>query len=269
MSAPPRGPITYGGLTIHPLPEGRFTVGADKRFVPHHEGDPFPKGTLFISVTPFLVETPREVLLLDTGLGEYADGRDLTFLLDGLRRAGFEREDVTRVVLSHLHFDHAGGAVLNAGPFDQPTFPNAVYTVQRGELDAPYSGVSLAARDRVVETLDAAGQLDTVDGDATITDEIEVQRTGGHTRDHQIVRLHTGGRVAVFGGDVVPSPSQITRSFRAKYDFDPQRSQDERTRIVREAAEGGHLLLLYHSPDAPAAFVEEVRQGFTVEKVRG
>lgn len=260
--------ITYGDLAIHPLPEGRFTVGRDKQFVPHEEGDPFPKGTLFISVTPFLVETPKEVLLLDTGLGEYATGRDITFLLDGLRAAGFEREDVTRVVLSHLHFDHAGGAVLQAGGFYQPTFPNAVYTVQQAEIEAPgYSGVSAEARDRVIETLEASGQLTTVEGDAFVTDEIEVRRTGGHTRDHQAVRLHTSGRVAVFGGDVLPSPGQITRSFRAKYDFDPQESQTERSRLIREAADEGHLLLLYHSPAEPAAYVEEARQGFRVEKV--
>lgn len=253
--------IEYGDLRIHALPEGRFTVGADKRFVPHEEGDPFPKGTLFISVTPFLVETPTELLLLDAGLGEYAHGRDVTFLIENIRRAGFEREDVTRVLLSHLHFDHSGGAVVATGHTDQPTFPNAAYVVQRGEIDAPYDGVSLEARDRVVRTLDDAGQLVTVEGDGFVTDEIEHVHTGGHTPDHQIFRLHTGGRIAVFGGDVAPEPGQLRRRFKAKYDFDPDRAQDERTRIVAEAAEGGHLLLLYHSPREPAAFVDETPGG--------
>ena len=262
--------IEYGDLRIHPLPEGRFTVGADKRFVPHEEGDPFPKGTLFISVTPFLVETPTELLLLDTGLGEYAQGRDALFLLENVRRAGFEREAVTRVLLSHLHFDHSGGAVLSAGGFDQPTFPNAAYVVQRGEMDAAYSGVSETARDRVIHTLETAGQLVTVEGDGFVTDEIEHVRTGGHTRDHQIFRLHTGGRIAVFGGDVAPEPGQLRRRFKAKYDFDPDRAQDERSRIIAEAAEHGHLLLLYHSPREPAAFVDEAPDGGVhVEPVAG
>ena len=248
--------ITYGDLRIHPLPEGRFTVGEDKLFVPHEEGDPFPKGTLFISVTPFLVETPSELLLLDTGLGEYAHGRDVTFLIENIRRAGFEREDVTRVLLSHLHFDHAGGAVVSTGHADQPTFPNAAYVVQKGEMDAPYSGVSEEARDRVVRTLDDAGQLVTVEGDGFVTDAIEHVHTGGHTRDHQTFRLHTGGRIAVFGGDVVPSPGHLKRRFKAKYDFDPEHSLAERTRIIEDAAEHGNLLLLYHSPGDPAAFVD-------------
>lgn len=260
--------ISYGDLRIHPLAEGRFTVGADKRFVPHDPEVPLPKGTLFISVTPFLVETPAELLLLDTGLGEYADDRDVTFLLDGIRRAGFEREDVTRVLLSHLHVDHVGGAVFDAAGFDQPTFPNAVYVVQRAETESnDYFGLSAEARTRVIHTLDTAGQLALVDGDSRLTDEIELLVTGGHTTHHQIIRLHTGGRVAVFGGDVLPAPSQVTRSFRAKYDVDPEQSQRERTRLAAEAAEHGHLLLLYHSPDEPAAHVSETKHGLAIEPV--
>jgi glyoxylase-like metal-dependent hydrolase (beta-lactamase superfamily II) len=262
------GVISYGELRIHPLPEGRFTVGADKRFVPHDPEHPLPTGTLFISVTPFLVETPAELLLLDTGLGEYASGRDISFLLDGIRRAGFEREDVTRVILSHLHLDHVGGAVFDAAGFDQPTFPNAVYVVQRGEAEsADYTGSAAAVRDRAVHTLDAAGQLAYVEGDQVLTDEIELRLTGGHTAHHQVVRIHTGGRVAVFGGDVLPAPGQITRTFRAKYDVDPARSQAERARLAAEAAEHGHLLLLYHSPERPAAHVAETRHGLAIEPV--
>ena len=261
--------IEYGDLKIWPLPEGRFTVGWDKRFVPHVEGETPPKGTLFISVTPFLVETPRDLLLLDTGLGEYAHGRDATFLLDSIRSAGFEREDVTRVLLSHLHFDHSGGAVIDAGGIDRPTFPNAEYVVQTGELSAPYSGVSEEARDRVIQTLDASGQLVRVEGDGWLGDEIEYRHTGGHTRDHQIFRLHTAGRVAVFGGDVAPSPSQLIRKFKAKYDYDPEQSQTQRSRIVEAAADEGNLLLLYHSPEQPAAFVSDLgaAKGFAVEPV--
>jgi len=260
--------ITYGDLRIHPLPEGRFTVGEDKAFVPHLEGDPMRPGTLFISVTPFLVETPSALLLLDTGLGEYASGRDVTFLLDGIRRAGFEREDVTRVLLSHLHLDHSGGCVTDAGGIDVPTFPNAVYVVQRAEAEeSTYAGASAEARRRVVHALAAAGQLDLVDGSQRLTDEIELQHTGGHTEHHQAIRITSGGRVAVFGGDVLPAPSQATRSFRAKYDVDGQVAQDQRRRIAADAAENGHLLLFYHSTSQPAGFIAEERSGLRVEPV--
>lgn len=261
--------MRYGEFEIHALPEGRFAVYEDGRFVPHPGEAPMPPGTNPVSVTPFLVKTPAEVLLLDTGLGPFAEGRDVRFLLEGLRRHGVEREDVTRVLLSHLHFDHLGAALLEAGGTEQPTFPHADYVVQRSEIEAPYTGTSEAARARILPVLEAAGQLALVEGDGFLTDEIEYLHTGGHTRGHQAFRLHTGGRAALFGGDVLPAPGHVTRAFRAKYDEDPARSLAERQRLVREAVEGGHLLLLYHAPADPAAFVEEdPRRGFVLERVR-
>ena len=260
--------MQYGDFQIHALSEGRFTVGIDKDFVPHVEGEPLPNGTLFISVCPFLVITPADVILLDTGLGEWARGRGVEFLTGGLRRHGVEREDVTRVLLSHLHFDHAGGSVFSVAAERRPTFPNAEYIVQKGELDAPYGEESEKARDAVADVVDEAGQLQLVEGSGFLTDEIENVHTGGHTRDHQAFRLHTGGRIAVFGGDVLPTPNQINLRFHAKYDFDAERSQSERTRLTQEAADEGHLLLFFHSTSAPAAFVEEgPKGGFRIESV--
>ncbi|MEL6770178.1 MAG: MBL fold metallo-hydrolase [Bacteroidota bacterium] len=259
--------MNYGEFEIRALPEGRFTVGVDKVFVPYADGDPPRPGTLFVSVSPFLVQTPSEVLLLDTGLGEYATGRGTDFLLDGLARHGVTREAVTKVLLSHLHFDHAGGCVATVMDEATPTFPNAEYVVQAGELSAPYGDLSDAARDRIVTALDREGQLVTVEGDGWLTDEIEHAHTGGHSRDHQLFRLHTAGRTVLFGGDVLPTPGQVTRRFQAKYDHDGAASQAWRTQLAQEAADGGHLALFYHSTDALAGFIDDASGGLRVEPV--
>ena len=260
--------MQFGSIEILALPEGRFTVGIDKRFVPHNDGDPHPKGTLFVSVCPFLVKTPSEVLLLDAGLGTWAEGRGVDTLLENLARYGVERESVTRVLFSHLHFDHAGGAIVPVGAAWQPTFPQAEYVVQRGELTAPYGDESEDARLRVVEAAHASGQLVPVEGSGFLSDGIEYVHTGGHTRDHQLFRLHADGRVVVFGGDVLPAPSQVSRRFFAKYDADAEQAQAERSRIVAEAAEAGHLLLFVHGTDTYAGYVEEGQKGgYRVEPV--
>ncbi|MEM8558270.1 MAG: MBL fold metallo-hydrolase [Bacteroidota bacterium] len=259
--------MQFGAFEIHALPEGRFTVGVDKVFVPYADGDPPRPGTLFVAISPFLVRTPNDTLLLDAGLGEYAVGRGTDFLLEGLARHGVTREAVTKVLLSHLHFDHAGGCVATVHNEARPTFPNAEYVVQRGELTAPYEGTSDEARARVVEALDREGQLLLVEGDGFLTDEIEHVHTGGHSRDHQLYRLHTAGLVVLFGGDVVPTPGQVQRRFVAKYDHDGARSQDWRTRLAQEAALDGHLALFYHSTEALAGFIDEVAGGFRVEPV--
>lgn len=262
--------IPFGLLKIYPLPEGRFTVGLDKQFVPYKDGDPLPPGALFMSVTPILVETPNDLILLDTGLGRYAPGRDATFLLENLNSAGFQREDVTRVLLSHLHFDHSGGSILNLAGEDVPTFPRAEYIIQEGELTGEgYAGESEDVRDLVAEVLDKEGQLVTVDGSTQITDEIKVELTKGHTEFHQSIRITVDELTATFGGDVLPSPAQIKRSFRAKYDLDPAVGQTERDRIIRGAADNSELLLMYHSPTDPAVFVSHGQNGYEITAAEG
>ena len=259
--------MTYGDLEIAALPEGAFTVGTDKRFVPHAPGDVARPGTLFISVTPFLVRAPEETVLIDAGLGAWAEGRGTEVLLGALAARGVAPEAVDRVVLSHLHFDHAGGAVSPVGAEWRPTFPDADYVVQRAEQTAAgYHGESERARDLVLDTLDRAGQLAWADGDAD-DGRVGLEVTGGHTGAHQVVRVRSGGLQAVFGGDVLGTPGQVTRRFQAKYDVDGAASQAWRDRLVAEAAEHGHLLLFYHSTGAPAAFVADGARSRTVEPV--
>lgn len=254
--------MRYGELDIHPLFEGRFTVGLDKRFVPYAEGDQKPKGALFIAVCPFLVRTQREVLLLDTGLGGWAEGRGTEVLLDHLAKHGVTPENVDRVLLSHLHFDHAGGAVSEVPGGWRPTFPNAEYVVQGDEQTAAgYAGESARARETVWTTLAAEGQLVTVDGNGFLTDEVEHVRTGGHTEAHQLFRLHTDGRTALFGGDVLPEAGQVSRRFIAKYDVDGEQSQAWRDRLSAQAASRGHLLLFVHGPAIQMGFVDEAPKG--------
>ncbi|MEM0961632.1 MAG: MBL fold metallo-hydrolase [Bacteroidota bacterium] len=253
--------MTYGDLDIHALSEGRFTVGLDKRFVPHQEGDPPRPGTLFISVTPFLVRAPEETLLIDTGLGSWAEGRGTEFLLDGLAARGVAPESIDRVILSHLHFDHAGGAISAVGTDWRPTFPSADYVVQDGEITAGgYLGDSARARDIVIETLDREGQLVRVDGDVEVG-RVSLTVTGGHTEAHQAVRIHAGDLQVVFGGDVLATPGAVTRRYQAKYDVDGATSQTWRDRLADDAADGGHLLLFYHSAGSPAAFVDRLASG--------
>ena len=258
--------MQFGALEIHALPEGRFTVGLDKRFVPHTEGDALPPGTLFVSVSPLLVRTPGETLLLDAGLGSWAEGRGTEVIGDNLARHGVRPDDVTGVLLSHLHFDHAGGAITDVGGEWRPTFPDAEYVVQRDESTAQgYKGESARVRDLVLGTLEREGQLRFIEGDGAITDEIEAEVTGGHTGAHQLFRLAAdgpGGDLrAVYPGDVLAGPSQVTRRFQAKYDVDGEASQAWRDRLIESAAERGDLLLFYHSTGTHGAFVERAPGG--------
>src|SRR5690606_1026992 len=121
---------------VFPLSEGVFTVGHDKQLVPfNQEEDELnerPTGSLLVEILPFLVVTKKDVILLDTGLGYEKDGS--LQIHANLEKHGYKPEDVTKVLLSHLHKDHAGGVVYrdNAG-LVKNTFPKADYYIYRQE----------------------------------------------------------------------------------------------------------------------------------------
>lgn len=143
----------------------------------------------------------------------------------------------------------------------RPTFPRAAYVVQRAEATAVgYTGESERARDLVLGTLDREGQIAWADGDAELG-IVSLTVTGGHTGAHQAVTLRSGALAAVFGGDVLGTPGSARRRYVAKYDADGETSARWRERIAREAADAGHLLLFYHSADAPAAFLHDSGDG--------
>lgn len=262
--------MIFGNFEIHCLDEGQFTIGLDKVFVPYEAGEVLPKGTLFVAIKPFLIKSDHDILLLDCGLGEEAKGRSIMYLMDNLAKHGVHREDVTKVLLSHLHFDHTGGCLFRLGDQCVPTFPNALYYAQKGEANATFKGRSQSFKDELIATLEASGQLVWLDGDGEIDDHISYQITGGHTEFHQAYWLHDGsGRSILFGGDVLPQPSQVNRKFLAKYDFDPQQSQIQRISLAKEAYQKGALLLFYHSTQEAAGFLVDYqeRTGYKMELV--
>src|SRR5215213_10972483 len=121
-------------MKIIPLSEGSFTIDKTKLFVPFDESrdelQKRPAGSLLVEVQPFVVITAEDVLLLDTGLGFETDG--VMQLHRNLMNAGINPGEVTKVLLSHLHKDHAGGVSTQGNT--ALSFPNAKYYVQKKEL---------------------------------------------------------------------------------------------------------------------------------------
>ena len=127
-------------MTIHPLSEGSFTIDASKRFIPFDPAtDRFAersKGSLLVEIQPFVVVTGTEVILLDTGLGlRGPDG--ILQIHHHLAGVGIDPTDVTMVLLSHLHADHAGGVGIDLPMSGERclSFPQARHYVQRLELE--------------------------------------------------------------------------------------------------------------------------------------
>ena len=106
-------------MRIIPLSEGSFTIDKTKLFVPFDEANDQlhqrPSGSLLVEIQPFVVITSRDVILLDTGLGFEKAGE--LQLHHNLKEAGINPSDITKVLMSHLHKDHAGAVGMEATPF--------------------------------------------------------------------------------------------------------------------------------------------------------
>lgn len=234
-------------IKAYSLYEGSYSVDKTKVFIPFDPEKDDPKdrpGSLFIHVHPFLVETSGGLALLDAGLGHRGDDGKL-LILHNVKRLGFDPDDVKFVLLSHLHKDHISGAVdLQASAL---TFPNATYYVQDKEWEDTFSSKADDDDKKILRIIEESGQLTKLEGDGKINDEIAYELTGGHTTYHQVYHIESGGEHYFFGGDVLPEPEEIFRSFVAKYDVDGKRSRDLRAAFWAKGAPAEWVFLFYHA----------------------
>ena len=200
----------------------------------------------------------------DGGTPPEPDAAEPTMLESALRVAGFRPGDVSLVINTHLHFDHAGGNTVR-GPdgLVRPSFPNARYVVQAGELAyarRPNERTAASYFPHNYEPVVAAGRFDLVEGEREIVAGIRVLPTPGHTPHHQSVLLDGGdGAVACFLGDLVPTQWHVPLPWIMGYDVEPLVTLETKRRVLGQAADGGWLVLFEH--DAHTAAGRLARDG--------
>jgi len=236
-------------MKIFALNEGSYSVDATKKFIPFNpETDNYKDrpASLFIHVNPFLVEMDNELMVLDCGLG-YKDTRDELNLHQHIRNAGYDPDDVTMVLMSHLHYDHSGGLVVERGGKLEPSFPNARHVIQLDEWQTGLSGKSSSYHKEIFEALRDKVKLELVEGSGELQPGIRYELSGGHSPFHQVFWLESEGQKCFFGGDELPEPEQLIRKFIAKYDFDGRKAMQLREEYGKIAAEEGWTCLFYHA----------------------
>ena len=245
-------------MKVHTLYEGSYSVDATKKFVPFNPETDSPKdrpASLFIHVQPFLVELANSLVLLDTGLG-YSDEDGQLILHKNIIKAGFKPDDVELVLMSHLHFDHAGGMIHKFNGEIELSFPNATYVIQRGEWEGAFTNSSSSYKPQIFEFLQRNAQLNIIEQAGQLTDNIYYELTGGHTPYHQTFLISEGSEKVFFGGDVLPEPEELLRKFIAKYDYDGRRSMELRTEYGIKAAAENWNCLFYHGKKKATGFVQ-------------
>lgn len=239
------------------LYEGSYSVDVSKKFLPFdpevHQVKDRP-ASLFIYVQPFIIETKNDLIVIDTGLG-FKDAAGKLILHEGVRKAGYNPDDVTLVLMSHLHFDHSGGMVYEEDGNMYMSFPNAEYVIQRGEWENAYSKPSKSYKTEIFDVVQRSGSVHFVEGSGQFNDQISFELTGGHCEYHQVFLIKEDGHTIFYGGDVLPEPEQLLRKFMAKYDFDGRRSMELREEYGKRAADGEWTCLFYHAKSTAIAKV--------------
>lgn len=244
-------------MQVFTLYEGSYSVAADKKFIPFDPlKDQFKDrpGSLFIHVQPFLVQFGTQLLVLDTGLG-YSKKSGQMILHECIKNAGFDPADVDYILMSHLHFDHAGGMVHQTSSGMELSFPNATYVINRGEWEAAFTNSSSSYRTDIFDFVQRNATILFVEESGEVIPGISYFQTGGHTPFHQAFLLEDGTDKVFFGGDVLPEPEELIKKFIAKYDYDGRRSMELRAEFGRSAAENNWLCLYYHGKSKASSFV--------------
>ncbi len=243
---------------IYPLSEGVFTVGHDKEFVPFNllsdELNDRPTGSLLVEVQPFLIVTDKDVIVLDTGLG-FKNSEGILQIHENISKHGYEPAAVTKVLLSHLHKDHAGCLVFkdNNGLVNT-TFPNADYYIYRQEADFALSTSMPSFHTEDIEPLLATQQVKWIDGEkGTIDGYIHYTHSGGHSPYHIVFLIDDGKDKVFFGGDEAPQLKQLKMRYVAKYDYNGKKAMQLRETYAEQGKAEDWQFLFYHDVKIPVS----------------
>jgi glyoxylase-like metal-dependent hydrolase (beta-lactamase superfamily II) len=210
-----------------------------------------------------LIEDGNRLILVDNGMGDKQDAKFFGHYhmhgndtLDGsLARHGFHRNDITDVILTHLHFDHCGGSIVRQGESLVPAFPNATYwsNTRHWEWATKPNDREKASflRENILPIQDS-GQLRMIDipetGHAPFTENMQIRFVHGHTDGQMLPQIRYKGKTVVFMADLLPSVHHIPVPYVMAYDMFPLTSLHEKKVFVEEAQAGNYILFFQHDP---------------------
>jgi glyoxylase-like metal-dependent hydrolase (beta-lactamase superfamily II) len=240
-----------------------------------------------------LVEDGNRLILIDNGIGDKQDAKFFShYFLHGndtldksLAAHGFNRNDITDVLLTHLHFDHCGGSIIREGDKLVPAFPFATYWSNARHWEwatQPNDREKASFLTENIMPIQESGQLRFIDVSpdngnrlAVFTDSIDIRFVHGHTEAMMLPQVKYKDKTIVFMADLLPSVAHIPIPYVMAYDMFPLTTLHEKKRFLSEAQQNNYILFFEHDPVNECCSLQLTEKGvrskelFTLREITG
>lgn len=225
-----------------------------------------------------LIEDGNRLTLVDTGIGDkqsekffshyYLHGDDT--LDKSLQKHGFHREDITDVILTHLHFDHCGGAIDRKGDQLVPAFKNAKYWSnekhwQWATEPNPREKASFLTEN--ILPIQESGQLHFLKEGENFDQDIAIRYAYGHTEAMMLPQIQYKGKTILYMADLLPSVGHIPLPYVMSYDVRPLQTMKERESYWQEAVDKEYILFFEHDPVNQCCTLQQTEKGIRVNDI--
>ena len=249
--------------------DGGAMMGSVPRVLWEKTNAPDSSNRIKLSMRCLLVDDGESVVLIETGIGDknpekfiemFAIDQSSNTLSNALSDNGYLYKDITHVIITHLHFDHSGGALYNDKGILKPRFPNANYYVSESNWEA---AINPSPRDQAsyIKTnyslLKKEGLLTLVSENTKILDGVETYTVNGHTRGQQLIKIFDSDEAIVFCSDLIPLKSHLKLPWIMGYDLNAELTLKEKKIFLDKACDFNWLLFFYHDPESIAVRIRK------------
>ena len=271
-------------MMLHQIPTGNFKLDGGAMFgvVPkslwQHAYPADENNMCNLSLRLLLIEDDDRKILVDTGLGKKQDEKFFGFyylnggdsLESSLQNAGIEKAELTDIILTHLHFDHCGGAIESGENKSNPrtAFPNAKYWCSRDQWEwaiKPNHREKASYLKENIDPLLESGQLRLFDNGFGLTPDISIRLFYGHTSGLAVPFIKYRGRIIVFVADVIPTSAHVPLAWICGYDTRPLLSLEEKEAFLNEAVDNNYILFFEHDLYTPCCTLQMTPKGVRIK----